>query len=120
MKKNNKNVVAQNYLQCIPKRKEGIAWKTDGDGIITLEIENKGIFNRVAQKLFKKPKITYIHLDEIGSVVWPLLDGEKNIMELGKDVEAKLGERVQPLYERLSKYIGILKSYDFVTFESEK
>ena len=76
MKKNN-NVISENYLERKPARPEGISWSADENGIVTLDIENTGAFNRIAQKLLKKPKVTHIHLDEIGSFVWPLLDGEK-------------------------------------------
>ena len=104
-----------NFLDKKPSRKEGIEWTTDKDGIVTLEIKNKGFFNFIAQKLFKKPKISYIHIDEMGSFVWPLIDGEKDITELGKMVDEHFGEKAQPLYERLAKYFMILESYGFIT-----
>ena len=104
-----------NFLDKKPSRKDGIDWTTDKDGIVTLEIKNKGFFNFIAQKLFKKPKISYIHLDEMGSFVWPLIDGEKDITELGKMVDEHFGEKAQPLYERLAKYFMILESYGFIT-----
>ncbi len=107
-----------NYLEKVPCRKEGINWTCDENGIVTLEIENKGIINSICQKLFKKPKITYIHLDETGSFVWPIMDGEKNIIELGKAVSEKFGEKANPLYERLSKYFQILDSYGFITWNN--
>lgn len=110
MKKNN-----ENYLDRKPKRIENLTWSMDNN-IVTLEIENKGIFNSIAQKLFKKPKTTYIHLDEIGSFVWPLIDGNKTITELGKYVEAEFGEKANPLYERLAKYFHILDSYNFISW----
>lgn len=116
MKKNN-NVISENYLERKPSRPEGISWSADENGIITLDIENTGAFNRIAQKFFKKPKVTHIHLDEMGSFVWPLLDGEKNIIELGKEVEKHFGEKANPLYERLAKYFQILDSYHFVELE---
>ena len=116
MKKNN-NVISENYLGRKPSRPEGISWSADENGIITLDIENTGAFNRIAQKFFKKPKVTHIHLDEIGSFVWPLLDGEKNIIELGKEVENHFGEKANPLYERLAKYFQILDSYHFVEWK---
>ena len=116
MKKNN-NVISENYLERKPSRPEGISWAADENGIITLDIENTGAFNRIAQKFFKKPKVTHIHLDEIGSFVWPLLDGEKNIIELGKEVEKHFGEKANPLYERLAKYFQILDSYHFVEWK---
>lgn len=116
MKKNN-NVISENYLERKPARPEGISWSADENGIITLDIENTGAFNRIAQKFFKKPKVTHIHLDEMGSFVWPLLDGEKNIIELGKEVENHFGEKANPLYERLAKYFQILDSYHFVEWK---
>lgn len=106
----------QNVLDFVPVRKIE-NFSTDDSGVITLEIENKGVFNRIAQKLFKKPKITYIHLDEMGSFVWPLIDGEKDITEIGVFVSEHFGEKAEPLYPRLSKYFEILKSYGFIEFK---
>lgn len=75
------------------------------------------LLTELLQKFFKKPKVTHIHLDEMGSFVWPLLDGEKNIIELGKEVEKHFGEKANPLYERLAKYFQILDSYHFVEWK---
>ncbi|MBR5496067.1 MAG: PqqD family protein, partial [Oscillospiraceae bacterium] len=91
-------------------------WSADDNGIITLEVENKGVFNVLAQKLLKKPRISYIHLDEMGSFVWPLLDGEKDITQIGVFVQEHFGEKANPLYERLAKYFQILDSYNFITW----
>ena len=104
----------QNFLEFVPKRSEALTWKTDEKGLVTLDVENTGFFNRLAQKLFHKPEHSYIHLDELGSFVWPLIDGKKNIIELGKEVDARFGESAAPLYERLAKYFHILESYHFI------
>ena len=104
----------ENYLERIPKRPEKYAYTVGEDGIVTLHIENKGVFNKIAQKFFKKPKVSYVHLDEMGSFIWPVMDGEKDITEIGKLVEEKFGETAHPLYERLAKYFQILDSYGFV------
>ena len=108
-----KQIISENYLERVPVRAD-IKWSADEDGKVTLEIENKGVFNRIAQKLFKKPKTSYVHLDETGSFVWPLIDGEKDIIEIGKVVEAEFGEKANPLYERLATYFRILNSYGFI------
>ena len=107
----------ENYLEKIPLRASHVRWNADSDGIVTLEIDNKGFFNRMAQKFFKRPAVSYVHLDKMGSFVWPLLDGEKNIIELGKQVEEKFGEDAYPLYERLSKYCHIMESYGFIIYK---
>lgn len=115
--KKKKEIISHNYLEKIPMRHAHIMWSADENGIVTLDIENTGLMNRVAQKLFKKPKVSHIHLDEMGSFVWPLLDGEKNIIELGQLVEATFGEKANPLYERLAKYFQILDSYHFIEWK---
>ena len=110
-------VIPKNYLDRIPMRSASLVWKTDDDGIVTLEVENKGWVNRMAQKLFFKPRVSYIHLDKLGSFVWPLMDGEKDITALGELVEARFGEEAHPLYERLARYFQILDSYHFVEWK---
>lgn len=112
MKKKN----SENYLEKKPVR-ANIQWDTDENGNITLHVENKGAMNKIAQVLFKKPKISYIHLDEMGNFIWPLLDGEKDITEIGKEVKEHFGDKAEPLYERLAKYIQTLESYRFVEFK---
>lgn len=109
----NKN---ENYLDRIPKRNEEISWKADGNGVVTLEIENKGVMNRICQKLFKKPKISYVHLDEMGSFVWPVIDGKTDLTQIGKLVDEHFGEKAHPLYERLAQYFKVLESYGFINF----
>ena len=109
-----KQKIASNFLDKIPTRNPDIGYTVDEKGVITLEIENKGLFNRIAQKVFKKPKISYIHLDEMGSFVWPIINGEKSISEIGEAVDENFGEKAHPLYERLAKYFQILENYGFV------
>ncbi len=107
--------IHENYLEKIPVRAD-LEFKTEENGNVTLLIENKGVFNRIAQVLLKKPKVSQVHLDEHGSFVWQIIDGERTIEELGKDVDEHFGEKAQPLYERLAKYFQILHSYGFVKF----
>ena len=109
-----KNDVSKNYLENIPFKNEAIKWSADEKGVITLEIENKGFFNKIAQKFFKKPKVSYVHLDEMGSFVWPVIDGVKDLIKIGEMVKEHFGEKAEPLYERLAKYFQILESYGFV------
>lgn len=109
----------ENYLEKIPSRSESLTWKTDSENLITLEIENKGVFNRLFQLILKKPKVSYIHLDEFGSFVWSAIDGEKSLMALGQEIEAHFGEEAHPLYERLCKFFGILESHGFITYKKK-
>lgn len=109
-----KNKIAENYLDRKPIRNENIKWTVDDNDKITLHIENKGFFNRIAQKLFGKPKVSFVHLDSNGSFIWQLFDGQKDLTEIANAVDAHFGEAAHPLYERLAKYCQILESYGFI------
>ena len=106
----------ENYLEKIPVIKQAYRWTKNDEGIVTVEIDNKGFFNRLLQKIAKKPPVTYIHLDENGSFVWKSIDGKRDIIEIGKLVEEHFGERANPVYERLVKYFTMLESMGFITF----
>lgn len=110
-----KETILKNYLENVPQ-KLSINYNVDKDGIVTLEVENKGFANKLAQKLLKKPKISYIHLDEFGSFIWQKIDGQKTIQDIGEDVWKNFGDKANPLYGRLAKYFQILSSYGFVDF----
>lgn len=114
MKKKKNDTIDQNFLEFIPEKSSQLKWHTDNKGTVTLDIENTGFFNRLAQKVFLKPEFTHVHLDELGSFVWPLIDGKKDIIELGKEVKEHFGEKSEPLYPRLAKYFQILESYHFI------
>ncbi len=113
-----KNGGKENYLEKIPVRSEKLSFEENEEEIVTLSYENKGVFNRIAQKLFKKPKISYVHLDAHGSFIWLLIDGERNIASFGNDIKAKFGEEAEPLYPRLTEYFRRLESYGFVNFKN--
>ena len=112
-----KNIVLDNYLENKPQRNPEIIWTTDDEGKVTLEIKNKGIANRIAQIIIRKPKISYIHLDEMGSFIWPLIDGKRTITDISVFVNEHFGEKAEPLFERLAKFFQILVSYKFVSFK---
>ena len=114
MKKSNKN-----YLERVAEKDSRFKWNVDDKGIVTLSRENKGIANKIAQIILKKPKVSCIHLDEFGSFIWQNIDGNRDIAEIGVSVKEQFGDKAEPLYERLAKYFQILSSYGFIIFKKK-
>lgn len=114
--KKKKNEPQINYLDLIPERAESLKWHKDLRERVILEVENTGLFNTIAQKVFHKPRFTKVHLDGNGSFIWPLIDGQKTIADLAELVKAEFGEAAEPLYPRIVKYFQIMESYHFVRF----
>ena len=106
-----------NYLDLIPERSAQLRWHTDIRGRMVLEIENKGAFNTIAQKLFGKPRYTKIHLDDNGTFIWPLIDGRKTVEDIAALVKRRIWGRRQSLYIQGSlKYFQIMESLSFCKF----
>lgn len=113
VKRHNKKET-ENYLDYIPVHSEQFDWDTDEDGNITIFVENKGVFNRIAQKLLGKPKVSQVHLEQMGNFIWPLIDGSRSVYEIAQLVQEEFGEKAEPLYSRLIQYMHNLESYGFI------
>lgn len=109
-----KEVISANYLDFVPRHRPSLQYTMDNQGKITLLQENKGVFHFLAQKILKKPKVSQIHLDEMGNFVWPLIDGTRTVYEIAELVKAEFGDKAEPLYERIVQYIQTLENYGFI------
>lgn len=109
----------ENYLDYIPRPNALFEWKKNQDGKIEVKVHNKGVINGIAQKLLKKPKYSYIELDELGSFIWEQMDGSRSIYEIGGLVKEAFGEKAEPLYERLAQYMKILHNNHFIVYQNK-
>lgn len=118
--KKNKTAVKENYLDRVPVFNGKFSWKQGEDGIVTIYMENTGVFNRIFQKFFHKPEVSQIHLDQTGSFILPLIDGKRSIYDIALLVREQFGEKAEPLYERLVTFMRMLEDYRFVTIKPER
>ena len=109
-----------NYLDYVPVREDAYRWEEDTSGIVTIYVENTGFWNQLFQKLLSKPKVSQIHLEQLGSFIWPRIDGTKTIYQIGQEVKEQFGEEAEPLYPRLSKYMKMLQEYGFIRYRSKR
>ena len=110
----------KNFMDFVPAKNPGYTWDADKNGIVTVHVVNEGFYNWLAQKVFKKPRISHIALDEYGSFVWQQMDGVRNVYEISKLVSEQFGEKAEPVVERLVKYIQILYQNKFIGYVKKK
>lgn len=103
-----------NFLELVFERNAQYEWRTDETGLVTVFIENKGMFHWIFQKILGKPRISQVHMEEIGSYIWRELDGRKTVLEIGQGLGGHFGEKAMPLYERLTIYIRQLLACGFL------
>lgn len=109
MKKDN------NLLDYVPRIPEKLNWTEDDEHRVTVDVENKGVFNRIAQKCFGRPAVSHIALEQFGSFIWKQIDGVHTIYDIALLVKEEFGEDAEPLYDRLLAYSRTLQGHGFVT-----
>ena len=58
----------KNYLDYIPEKSPEITWENRA-GQIVVQVKNKGFFNRIAQLLCGRPKISHIAFKSVKQTV---------------------------------------------------
>lgn len=103
-----------NFLDYVFERPEGLVFCCSDDGVVTVDMENKGFTNKIAQKFFKRPEVSHIKLEDMGSFIFLCVDGKRSVYDIGQLVKEKYGDEAEPLYERLSVYMKKLEEVGFV------
>ena len=106
----------ENYLDFIPAISEKNSWDRDETGKVTIHMVHRGFYAWIAQKFFRRPRVSHIDLDTKGSFIYPLIDGKRTVGDIAELVKAEFGKDAEPLYERLAKYMQILRNNGFIYY----
>lgn len=63
-----------------------------------------------------KSPIIKLKLDELGSASWLQFDGKKSVGEIAAILTEKFGDKIQPVNERLTKFLTGLYEQKLITF----
>ncbi|WP_036606492.1 PqqD family protein [Oribacterium sp. P6A1] len=103
-----------NFLDYIFEINSDLNWTISSSGEVIVEMENKGFTNRIAQKFFKKPAVSHIHLQGMGNFIFGCVDGKRSVFEIGTLLKEEYGDQAEPLYERLCLYMKQLQNTGFI------
>ncbi|HPS64920.1 MAG TPA: PqqD family protein [Ignavibacteria bacterium] len=116
MFKKKQNII-YNYLDFTPCRNQEF---TVDDGIVKLVIP-KFKSNFMKSLIPSRKSQNYkVKLDEIGSEVWLLIDGENRVSDIAAKLREKLGGRIEPAEERITKFLTDLHYQKFIYFKELK
>ena len=111
-KKGNKET---NLLELIPIRVSD--WKDNDEGLITLILPKfKSKIGKAFASLFKNPMYE-VKLDTIGTFLWRECDGKNNIYDISQDMQKEFGDDIEPVYDRIKKFINMLKNLNAITLD---
>lgn len=103
----------ENFLDFIPVPNRKYDWDME-DGYVTVHVVHDGFYDRIAQKFFRRPRISHIRLEEFGSFLWQRMDGKRSILELADLLKEEFGDRAEPLYPRVARYMRMLQNNRFI------
>lgn len=109
----------ENYLDYVPRHNKLFPYQKKENGRIEVKVVNTGLMRRITQLLLRKPKYSYIELDDFGSFIWEQIDGKRTVYTIGELVKERFGEEAEPLYERLSTFIKILHNNRYIVYQNK-
>jgi len=86
-------------------------------GRVTLHLITKDPVKKFAGWLVKKSPVTTLDLDEMGSKAWLLIDGEKSIYEISKEINKDGKDTSEEALRRLVTFVRYLAKKGWITFK---
>lgn len=114
-----KNTPAVNLLDLKPLRNL-LHWETGENGLIVLlvpKFQNRYLVKWLMPRL-AKPNFR-VKLDAYGSFVWSQCDGNTTVAEMAERMREKFGEKAEPLYDRIARFLQRLEREDFLRLNAK-
>lgn len=86
----------------------------EGSTVVLLMPRYPTIAGKLVGKLFGRSTHIKVKLDDVGSAVWRLIDGTRNVRQIGEEIQSSFGEGAQPVFPRLEEFLGILARNRFI------
>ncbi len=104
-----------NYLELTPYRKYTHEPRDEDTIDVLVPRFNDKILGKIFQPKLKNPYIK-ANFDKLGTAVWLEIDGKTNVDNIIMKVKEKLGEEVNPAYERVTMFLSQLHRNGFIDF----
>ncbi len=117
-KKKKHDHLDMNYLDLTPVRIYQHVEKPDG----LIDVLVPKFKNKLMVRLTTRVKNPYIkaNLDAFGTETWLQMDGNNTVARIAGKLTEKFGEEIQPVNDRLTKFLTQLYTYGFISFNELK
>ena len=65
------------------------------------------------------PVWVIIHEEKRNGFLWKRINGERTVGQLAQQLKEQFGDQAEPLYDRLVKYMQILRNNEFILFRGK-
>lgn len=104
-----------NFTELTPVRK--YEHEIDDNGFVRVLVPKftDPIFSRILQPRIKD-KYIRADFDELGTEVWLSIDGDKKLNDIVLQLREKLGDKIEPAYERITLFLQNLHKNKLIFF----
>ncbi len=105
-----------NYLTMIPFAIYSHEFNSEGKIDVLVPRFTDKVFGKLLQPRLKK-KYIKANLDEFGTATWQLINGSNTVSRIGELLTEKFGDKIQPVYDRLTLFLTHLYNAGFISFK---
>lgn len=95
------------YLDTVPAREVESERRDDGNVVLLRSRKLGGVFGKLLGPRLPS-RTERIRLDDVGSQVWDLIDGERTVAQIAREVEDRLGEVLAQRDHRVSLFVSTM------------
>lgn len=103
----------RNLYELVPEQKHPFETLDDGTVEVLLPRYGGSRVGRMLGGIFNNKPVR-VRLDELGTSVWRLCDGEHSVRDIGESIHREFGETIEPLYERLRSFLEQMRRNDLI------
>ena len=113
-KKTETKTISANYMDIVFVPAKDKKYNIDEKGIVTVDVANTGFYMRLAQKLWHKPTVSHISLDEYGSLVFISLDGINTVNDVLQIMYQRFPDEKDRMLDRVITFFHTLETNGFI------
>ena len=106
--------LSANYMDLVFIKNADILWRVKEDGIVEVDMVNKGFFNSIAQKFFHRPRVSHIALDKYGTTLWHALDGTATVNDILEKMNEAFPDEQDKMLNRVVQFLTTLETWKFI------
>lgn len=107
----------RNFYELVPRQMHPFEECPDGTVEVLLPRYGEGFAGRILKYVFSDKPVR-VHLDDIGTSVWRLCDGESSVHSIGQTLQSQFGERIEPVYDRLHTFLEQMRTAGLIAWKN--
>lgn len=114
MAKKKTKKIPQNYMDAIMFCNPEYKWSENEEGLVVIDVINKGLHHKIAQKLFHKPETSHISLDKYGSLFWKSINGRNTVYDILNIMSEAFPDEKDSMLKRVIAFMQTLQANKYI------